>query len=222
MLHGRTVSVVLLAGGASTRMGKNKLSIKFGGLNPIELCIKAFEFCADEFVIVCSKENLSAAEKAAGLLTVPVKFANGGIRRQDSAKNGVEASSMHFVSIHDCARCLVDEKTIENSLVGAFEFGSGIASVKVVDTIRNRFTGEIVERERLIAAQTPQSFSREELIAAFGRCDFSNTTYTDDAAILLASGIMPNFTCGNASNMKLTSPDDIELFSAIVERRKVD
>ncbi len=220
MLSGRSVSVVLLAGGASRRMGKNKLSIEFGEVNPIELCVEAFRFCADEFVFVCSDENMTVAENAAISIDVPVKFVHGGMRRQDSVRNGVKASSMQFVSIHDCARCLVDRSTIENSLIGAFEHGSGIASVKVVDTIRNRDTGVVVERERLIAAQTPQSFERNELLDAFDRCNFVQKTYTDDAAILLASGKMPNFTCGHSMNMKLTSPDDIELFNAILERRK--
>lgn len=227
MLNGKRITAVLLAAGSSSRMGRNKMLLQFSGKTPIELCIEAFMGIADEIVIAVSEHTGTAANAAVSKVmeaqgteikksNVPIIITLGGETRQQSVFEAVKLSSGDIVSVHDCARCLVDKETIKRSIMGAVEHGCGIASVRVVDTIRNEKTGEIVDRTELLAAQTPQSFERLSLTAAYEDVEGE---YTDDAALFRAAGNKLHYTLGNSINRKLTTEDDLELFEAIAGRR---
>ena len=106
----KTVCAVLLAAGSSSRMGRgadgrsiNKLLVPFGGLTPVERCVKAFSGFADELVIVVSGETLEAARRAAFLSDKPVRLVAGGGRRQDSVLNGVTATESTNTARYICA-----------------------------------------------------------------------------------------------------------------------
>lgn len=56
--HGKTtVSAILLAAGSSSRMGENKMLMRFCGKTPVELCVEAFCGIADEAVIAVSPDT---------------------------------------------------------------------------------------------------------------------------------------------------------------------
>lgn len=211
-----SVCAILLAAGSSTRMGRNKMLMRLCGRTPIEWCIEAFAGIASEAVIAVSDETEQDARAAAKNAPFPIKIVQGGSRRQDSVYNAVAAASADIVSIHDCARCLVDKDTIERSIRSAMEFGCGIASIPVVDTIRNAESGEVVDRSALLAAQTPQSFRRTKFLAAYesAKCD-----YTDDAALFRAAGNKLFYSEGSLNNSKLTTPEDIPYFEFLLKRK---
>ena len=215
----RSVCAILLAAGSSTRMGENKMLMRFYGKTPIELCIDAFFKHADEFVIVVSdstrEEALSAAKRLLEGRGKSVKLVNGGKRRQDSVYNALKAASSDIVAIHDCARCCVSDAIIASSIASALEKGCGVASCKVVDTLRFADSGEVVDRDALLCAQTPQSFAKSALIDAYSQVD-AEDTYTDDAAIYAAAGNKLYFTKGSSSNIKLTGREDVALVQAIL------
>lgn len=214
----RTVCAVLLAAGSSSRMGSNKMLFRFNGMNPIELCLAAFAGIADEAVIAVSEDTAEAAEEAARHSELDVRIVLGGARRQDSVLNALTATDADIVAIHDCARCLVTGQVISSSIDSAILHGSGIASVRPVDTIRTEAGGEVIDRNTLLAAQTPQSFDRQKLLHAYDSVDDS-LLYTDDAAIFRQAGNELFFSEGSKLNLKLTSPEDVELFSAILNER---
>lgn len=217
MYNGKSVSVILLAAGASTRMGSNKMLLDFGGLSPIDLCIKAFIDFADEFLITYSADTYSKVEAACSHIQVPFKLVQGGNTRQESVYNALCESSCEIVAVHDCARCLVTKEIIRSSIESAIEFGCGIASTRVTDTIRNAETGDTVDRDSLIAAQTPQSFRRTDLLRSYNS---ANKSFTDDAAVYKSNGGVLYYSKGSTENLKLTRPDDIGLFKAILALRE--
>lgn len=217
MHRGKSVSVILLAAGASTRMGTNKMLLEFGELSPIDLCVKAFADFADEFLITYSADTYSKAEAAGARTRIPFKLVCGGNTRQESVHNALCESSCEIVAVHDCARCLVTKEIIRSSLDSAIEFGCGIASTGITDTIRNAATGETIDRDSLLAAQTPQSFRREALLCSYNS---ANGSFTDDAAVYKNNGGVLHFSKGSAENLKLTKPDDIGLFEAILALRE--
>ena len=217
MFKGQTVSVILLAAGASARMGENKILFRFCGKTPIELCIDAFSEFADEIIIACSESTKFAAEQAARCIDVPSYVTAGGATRQLSVANALSYAHMDIVSIHDCARCLVTPDVIRRSLDAAVEHGCGITSIPVSDTIRYKRSGETVDRAALIAAQTPQSFNREMFLDAHRN---ASKDYTDDAALFLDAGYTLHYSLGDKSNIKLTTPDDIAVFDAILSVRR--
>lgn len=218
------VCAVLLAAGASTRMGENKMLMRFSGKTPVLLSAKAFIDLADEFVFVISDNTREAAEEAAAFVSRngrKAKLVFGGSRRQDSVFNALSVTEADIVAVHDCARCCVTEDIIKESLTSAIENGCGIASCKVVDTLRYSENGEVLDRDALLSAQTPQSFSRIGLLNAYSRIE-PQITYTDDAAIYAAAGNMLFFTHGSRTNIKLTGREDIVLVQAILEKSNID
>ena len=219
----KTVCAVLLAAGSSSRMGRgadgrsiNKLLVSFGGLTPVERCVKAFSGFADELVIVVSGETLEAARRAAFLSDKPVRLVAGGGRRQDSVLNGVTATECDIVAIHDCARFLVSKEVIGEAIASAAESGSGVAAVNVRDTLRRRSDGSAVERDGLVSMQTPQCFERKKLIEAYEAFDGEAT---DDAAVWQAAFGPVNLTAGSLMNQKLTEAGDMGFFETMTEKR---
>lgn len=216
MYKGKSISAILLAAGSSSRMGCNKMLLRFGGLTPIQICTQLFSNICDEIIIAYSPDTKSAAEAALDGTHLPVKLILGGESRQESVRNSLKEATMDIVAIHDCARCLVTNEIIVRSLDSAICYGNGIASVPIVDTLRNSESGEIVDRTSIIAAQTPQSFDRCKLVNAYTH---ANGSFTDDAALYRVSGETLHYTKGDRGNLKLTTVDDIELFNAILSMR---
>lgn len=214
----KTVSAVLLAAGRSTRMGTddsgtgiNKLLVEICGFDPIERCVLAFADHSDEIVIVCSESTEQACVNAARLCSVPVKIVRGGERRQDSVLNGLNSASCEIAAIHDCARCLVTGSIIKSAVDSACENGSGVAAIKVRDTLRAGDTGDTVPREGLYQMQTPQCFNRRMLLNAYE----SAGEVTDDAAIWRNVYGRVELTEGALINQKLTEKSDLDFFRQI-------
>ncbi|MBR5949140.1 MAG: 2-C-methyl-D-erythritol 2,4-cyclodiphosphate synthase [Clostridia bacterium] len=218
----KSICAVLLAAGSSTRMGENKMLMRFMGETPIRLSAEAFVEFADEFVFVVSNSTREAALEAAQACEAAGKrtrLVNGGKRRQDSVYNAIIATDADIVAIHDCARCCVSKEVIELSIASAIENGCGVASCRVIDTLRYSETGEVVDRDALLSAQTPQSFLRSALVDAYDRID-GDENYTDDAAVYAAAGNKLYFTKGSSSNIKLTGREDIVLVRAILNAKE--
>ncbi|MBR4435571.1 MAG: 2-C-methyl-D-erythritol 2,4-cyclodiphosphate synthase [Clostridia bacterium] len=208
---------VLLCAGASTRMGFNKMTLRFCGKTPLMLSLEAFDGLVDEAVVAVSEDTYDMANEAAKSAGFPVRIVLGGERRQDSVYNAITATEATIVAIHDCARCLVTREVVAASIASAIENGCGVASVGVYDTVRD-VSGEAVDRSRLVAAQTPQSFDRAALIDAYTKTECSKL-FTDDAAVYAQAGNKLFYSNGDRMNMKLTTPDDIAVFEALIEKR---
>lgn len=222
LLYGFTMKVcaILLAAGASSRMGFNKILIDFNGRTPIELCCEAFREFADEIVIAVSENTLEAAKRCREHMpNQAIKLVFGGLSRQESVYNALMATEAEFVAVHDCARCLIDGATIAASIASAMEHGCGIASLALRDTIRSTISGEVLPREELLCAQTPQCFLRKELIEAYAIAAQNDKVYTDDAAIFHAAGHKLYYSPGSLLNQKLTVPEDLDFFRSAIEKR---
>lgn len=219
MYKGKTFSVVLLAAGSSTRMGTNKMELLFNRLTPIELCVKAFSNFADEFIFVCSDSTRNTVEKIIERTQVKSFCVTGGETRRQSVGAALKQAHMEFISIHDCARCLITKQVIAKNLDCTIENGCAITSVPMVDTIRYEKSGEIIDRNGVLAAQTPQSFNTELFRKAYNAV---TEECTDDAAIYHAFGHELFYSAGDRRNLKLTTPDDIEIFQSVLRDRSLE
>ena len=77
-----------------------------------------------------------------------------------------------------------------------------------------------VDRADLVTAQTPQGARRELLVAAFAaHAPDGPEEFTDEAALLEASGVRVVTVPGDADNLKVTTPDDLERAGAILAHR---
>lgn len=115
--------------------------------------------------------------------------------------------------IHDAARCLVTPALIEKSIESAIAHGSGVLGVAVNDTVRN-MDGEVLNREKLIMTQTPQTFAYDRIFRAYESAMEKGVFATDDCAVYELYGYKAAFVEGDMTNQKLTSRSDIAFFKA--------
>lgn len=213
MINGIRVSAIILGGGLSSRMGRDKLALRIKGESVLIHTVK--KFCAhkyiDEVIAVLNKDKKEDAEKAfknAGLLNI--KTVCGGKTRAESSLAGIKAAAGEYVLIHDGARPFVSEDIITSVTEGILNFGAAAAALPVTDTIKEKtdsgYIKTTLERERLCAMQTPQGFKREDILRAYSVCDMKET---DDCAAAQKAHIAVRLVAGSPQNIKLTTPGDI-------------
>jgi 2-C-methyl-D-erythritol 4-phosphate cytidylyltransferase len=121
------------------------------------------------------------------------------------------------VLVHDGARPLVSERLIVDGLAAARETGAAIAAVRPKDTMKQlRGDGRIgrtLNRERLVAVQTPQVFRRALLADAH---DKIIRDVTDDAAMVERIGAEVIVYEGDYANIKVTTPEDLAVAQALL------
>jgi 2-C-methyl-D-erythritol 4-phosphate cytidylyltransferase len=116
------------------------------------------------------------------------------------------------VLVHDAARPLVDEAVLERLLAPLGEgFDGAVPVLPVADTlkrVRDGVVDETVDREGLVAAQTPQAFLASTLRRAFAG-DISCAT--DCASLVERVGGRVAAVEGDPRLLKITTPDDLAL-----------
>jgi 2-C-methyl-D-erythritol 4-phosphate cytidylyltransferase/2-C-methyl-D-erythritol 2,4-cyclodiphosphate synthase len=153
------------------------------------------------------RERYEAATAGLGLKP-PVM---GGTTRADSVLRGLDAlgqSPPGRVLIHDGARPLVSGALIDRVTDALDTADAAAPLLPVTDTLR-RITGagyEMVPRESLVRAQTPQGFCFEKIWDAHRR--FAGEPATDDLALAERANLTIAAVAGEATNIKLTTTDD--------------
>lgn len=119
------VSAIIVAAGASRRMGFDKLSYRLpGGKTVLETSVAAFAAHpqVDELILVAGG-NLPACQAIAAACPKPCTVVGGGATRADSVCNGLRAAKGQLVAIHDAARPFVSEQVITDALAEAEAMG---------------------------------------------------------------------------------------------------
>ena len=129
-----------------------------------------------------------------------------------------------YVLVHDGARPLTPRRLILTLLERVKEMDAVIPAVPVKDTVKQvderGFIVHTPVRERLRAAQTPQAFRTELLMAAYKKAMQSGGQFTDDASVMEWAGYPVAVILGDEENIKLTVPQDIVLAEWIVKQRR--
>ena len=174
-------------------------------------------------------------------LDVPVELIRGGSTRQESVFLGLQrleelrtpsGSSIERVSIHDGARCLAAPELFDRCAAALDVAQGAIAAIPVKDTIKRvkpslssapLLVGqEIVDtpdRSQLWAAQTPQCFKLAPLLAAHRQAVTEDWAVTDDASLFENVGLTVELVMGEETNVKLTTPWDLEIAKQILADR---
>lgn len=176
-----------------------------------------------EIVVVLPEEHITLWRNLAARFDVAVhKCVAGGKERFHSVKAGIEALSEDVTSIfvHDGVRALISKKLIIRAALAVDENEAVIPVVDVVDSYR-RVTdsgSEIMPRSELRIVQTPQVFRSETLRRAYQQ-EF-DTAFTDDASVVERMGVAITLIEGERTNLKLTTPEDMEWAEWLFQRER--
>lgn len=221
-----SVTVILLAGGTGERMGspipKQYLPLGHQAIARYSFdCFLQMEEIA-EIVVVCEEEyqHLFATD----LTTIDIHFAAPGKRRQDSVLHGLNAmkEKSHLVCVHDSARPFINPDLVVRTIDAAKTHGAAALAVPVKSTIKEANAQGLVtktlNRNCLWEMQTPQVIKTELLKQAFDYVIKYNIEVTDDLSLIEIMGHPTKLVESDYINIKITTPDDLELAIIFLER----
>lgn len=169
----------------------------------------------ERIVVVVAEDQIEAAQAMLSPLKKECTVVAGGPRRQDSVLEGLKQAEEGFdgvVLVHDAARPLIDVPLIETVAGAAQEAGAALPVLPLVDTVKRLRDGCVVEtldREELGAAQTPQGFRFDLLVAAYEAAFRDHVTLTDETMAVERSGAPVRAVAGSPLNRKITTPEDL-------------
>lgn len=224
-----------MAAGSGTRMGADmpKQFIELDGKAILQRTMEVFiNACPGINVITVLPEQHIAYWRQYCLehnFICPQVLVKGGITRFHSVRNALErVPEGALVAVHDGVRPLVSESLVSNMFLKAEAVPALIPVIPCVDTMKMLETvstpeggeqlvtmeGRSADRSHLFSAQTPQLFHSEVLKAAY--CQAYDTTFTDDASVVLKYGKNLSYLIGERFNIKITTQDDLVLARAIL------
>jgi 2-C-methyl-D-erythritol 4-phosphate cytidylyltransferase len=197
--------MVIVAGGASSRFGGDKLMTAIEGTPLVMHTVAAASRHVDQCVLVCRDDQVETLRDLAS----EVEVVAGGETRTASEMAGLAAvgPEIDLIGIHDGARPLVSPELIARLFVAAADTGGAVPILPV---------GPIVSRVDLrgvpaVVAQTPQVFQAGPLIEAFRIAGAQGFQGHDTADVVLAfSDVVIAAVAGDPSNIKVTFPADLE------------
>ena len=223
-------SAIVPAAGSATRMGgENKMLLMLDGVPVLARTLLALNGAqlVDEIVVAARSEDILTIGdlcKTYGV-TKNVKIVCGGANRLESVLHAIAEcrEDAAFYAVHDGARPLADSAFIDNVIRCAHKTNAAAPAVPVKDTIKIAREGKVEstpDRSTLFAVQTPQVFDAQLLAAALQSARACGAAITDDCSAVERLGKVVYLTDGSYENIKITTPEDVAMATAIIRRRE--
>ena len=221
----RKNTAIVLAAGQCKRMNSRvqKQFLELGGKPVLYYSLNCFQQSPliTDIILVTGAESVAFCKEEIvekyGLTKV-TKVIPGGKERYDSVYEGLLAcENSDFVLIHDGARPFNTQEILERGMNGARETGACVIGMPSKDTVKvadeKGFVQETPERNLVWAVQTPQIFEYSLIRNAHEKIRCGNMEgITDDAMVVeRASGAKISLAEGSYKNLKITTPEDLDI-----------
>lgn len=215
---------LIVAGGKGLRMGTElpKQFLLVGGKPVLMRTLEAFYTYDPEIRIILvlphSQQEYWKQLCREYHFSILHTIVDGGDARFHSVKNGLAlVKTPGLVGVHDGVRPFVSLEVISRCYALAMEKKAVIPVVDVVETVRH-LEGEqstTVNRDNYKLVQTPQVFDATLLKEAYRQPYTPH--FTDDASVVEALGTPVFLTAGNRENIKITTPFDLRIATALID-----
>jgi 2-C-methyl-D-erythritol 4-phosphate cytidylyltransferase len=210
---------LIVAAGSGERLGapRPKAFVTLAGKPMVQWSIDALRAVPSvERIVVALPEGEAAPE---GTIGVP-----GGAVRSASVRAALAAAGPGDpVIVHDAARPLVTPAAVEVTLAALGGADAAIAAAPVADTIKEADADGSVratlDRSRLWAVQTPQTFRRDALERALDVDDDTLAAATDDAWLVERAGGTVRVVSAPPENLKVTTAADLHRAELLLRDR---
>lgn len=215
---------LIVAGGKGLRMGGElpKQFLPIGGKPVLMRTIEAFHTYNPEIQIILvlpgSQQSYWAELCREHHFSLPHVIADGGDTRFHSVKNGLLfVKTQGLVGVHDGVRPFVFREVIARCYALAAEKRAVVPVIDVVETIRHLESDNsvTVSRNEYKLVQTPQVFDADLLKRAYEQPYAPH--FTDDASVVETLGVPVVLTAGNRENIKITTPFDLKIATALLD-----
>ena len=217
---------MIFAGGRGVRMGSG-IPKQFLEIHGKPVLVHTLELFQEHDMI--DKIYISVLEDG---LDKVVSIIPGGATAQDSIYNVLKDAEKEndgdsIVLLHDGVRPFVSYDTIKQNIESVQKYGSAITCTACYETILLSKSGEKVDsvpyRKDTFAAQAPQSFRLKDIIAAHDEVRAINPSYenmVDACTIMTTLGKEVHMISGNRGNIKVTTPEDVYMFRALLNYKE--
>jgi 2-C-methyl-D-erythritol 4-phosphate cytidylyltransferase len=227
---------LVLAGGSGDRFGAEmpKQFVRLAGEPILLRSLRAIAAAGVDRLVVVTHPSWLDETRAliaeAGVQPAPTIVA-GGMTRNESTRNGLEAlgdaADDDIVVIHDAVRPLVPAdvilRSIEPIMSGRADgTDTVIPSADTLVIVDGDDVVEIPERARYRRGQTPQSFRKRILDAAYREAaEAGDLSATDDCSLVLrhVPGVRIVAVPGDEVNLKITTRTDMVLADRMIQMR---
>jgi len=158
----------------------------------------------------------------------------GGAERYESVWKGLQALAQNFsaeerrgiVFIHDGVRPFINEEILNRAADAVEEHQACVVGMPSKDTVKiadeNGFVKHTPARNLVWTIQTPQVFDFELAHRAYAAlAESGRSDVTDDAMIVEAfTDVKVKLVEGSYENIKITTPEDLEIAEAFLKRIK--
>ena len=227
---------IIIAGGSGQRMNQD-IPKQFLNVNDKPVIIYTLEAFQrhpniDKIEVVCLdgwQEILRAYCKQFGISKL-ANVVEGGENGQSSIRNGLwDLKEMYdendLVLIHDAIRPMVSEEIISDAIRVCKKYGNSISVIPCAEAMLKTEDGvsslEQIPRDNLKRTQTPQTFVLKDIVAAHEEAlEKGITNSVASCTLYIELGKKLYFSAGSEKNIKLTTPDDIDIFKSLLVTRK--
>lgn len=228
MIDNRTVTGILLLAGNSTRFGEN-INKNFELLNNNKTVLSYSLNCfnmnkyIDNIILAVKEKEKSTVDKIINSENIikPIKIIYGGNSRKESVYKCIKNCNSDIVIIHDGARPLIKQEYINKCLDNIHQYKGVCIGVKSKDTIKIvNEKNEVINttnRENTFVIQTPQCFDRNILLQIHNKYK-SDVNITDDCMLLERENYKVKVICGDYTNIKITTQEDIDLVKCLLKK----
>lgn len=223
---------LIIAGGRGVRMGQEipKQFLSVDGKPVVVYTMEAFQRHPDidAIAVVCVEgwESILKAYARQYGITKLKHIIHGGDNGQSSIRNGLFELEKHYSSedlvlVHDAVRPMVSQEIISGCIATTREHGSAIVVVPCQEamlcTDDQLSSSSTYPRAQLKRTQTPQGFALGRLCEAHRRALEQGITNTVSSCTMMVElGETVYFCAGSEKNLKLTTPDDLDIFKALL------
>ncbi len=229
---------LIIAGGTGSRM-KQVIPKQFLNVfdKPIIVyTLEAFQSnpLIDAIELVCLEGWTDVAKAYASQFNITkLKWITlGGTTGQESIKAGLdnlknEIDDDDIVIIHDGIRPLIEQDVISDVINKCVEFGNAVTSTPCNDQIfvsdDSITTTKYIPRDTLVKVTTPQAYKYGKIFEIYEKAFKENkgigkSTYAN--TLMVEYGEILHLSLGSEKNIKLTTPEDIEIFKSLLHTQK--
>ena len=227
---------VIIAGGIGARMHQDipKQFINIYDKPIIIYTLEAFEKnpMIDGIVVVCIEAWIPVLKAYAKQFNITkiINVVPGGTSGQESIRNGVFAldgicSDNDIVVIHDGIRPMVEQNVLDDCILVCQQKGNAVSAMPYNEQIfikndDGKSTDRYIKRETIMRVSTPQAYCFKKLKSSYEKA-FANkigiygSAYTNTMMSDLGETLY--FSAGSERNIKLTTPEDIYIFKALLK-----
>ena len=229
---------IIFAGGSGIRMGAGipKQFLEINGKPVIIHTLQLFQYHGeiDKIYLSVLEDYIEYMQELVDdyRLKKVACILPGGETAQDSIYNALKKAESEnppdsIVLLHDGVRPFVSYEVISNNIEGVKKNGNAITCTSCYETILLSHSGETVEsvpfRKDTFAAQAPQSFYLKDIIEAHETIRKRPERYenmVDACTIIRSLGKEAYMTPGNRGNIKVTTPEDVYMFRALLQYKE--